>query len=222
MPKLYELIQREAPQVRLNMCTTVSEAETAIQLRDHSMDAVLHFERFDNQDLQYKVVIRHQPVIIARRDHPRIDGDTASKQKIMQEKLVRVAGTHGSSAVMAEDNEVFKFIARKTAMIVPSAMAQMAVVARSDLLAITSLQIARPFLQSFALKVLPNPWNIEPIHAFMVWHRTAEGDAGGAWFRSKLHEAVRSLLQESECGGQRNRRAFNPVALIAMAAFSNP
>ncbi|QFY42384.1 hypothetical protein F6R98_06875 [Candidatus Methylospira mobilis] len=112
MPKFFELIQSETPKVRLNICALASKNETVVKLRDHILDAVLHHERYDNLDLQHEVVIRHQPVIIARRDHPRI-GDTASKQAVMQEKIVRVAGMHGSPGIVDDNDEAFQFVARK-------------------------------------------------------------------------------------------------------------
>jgi LysR family transcriptional activator for leuABCD operon len=195
LPVLYDLVQREAPHVRINLCAPVSSAETAIKLRDHTLDAVFLHERYDNPDLQYEVIIRHRPVIVVRRDHPRI-GDTASRQEIMQEKLVRVAGMRGNPSIIADRDEVFQFIASNTAVVVPSNMAQMAVVARSDLLGFTSLQTATPFMQSLALKALPIPWEVDPLPGLMVWHSSADRDAGGAWFRGKLKQAFQSLCPE--------------------------
>jgi len=195
LPVLFELIRREAPHVRLNMCMPVSETETTNMLRDHTLDAVVHFERYNNPDLQHEIISRNQPVIIARRDHPRI-GEAAGKQEIMQEEFVRVAGLHRSPSVVSDRDELYQFMARRTAIIVPNVMVQMSVVARSDLLGITSLQSTLPFMRAFAIKTLPSPWHIEPVPAFMVWHRSAESDAGGAWFRSKLKQAAASEWPE--------------------------
>jgi LysR family transcriptional regulator, transcriptional activator for leuABCD operon len=195
LPVLFESIRREAPQVRLNMCMPVSETETANMLRDHTLDAVVHFERYNNPDLQHEIIIRNQPVIIARRDHPRI-GDAPSKQEIMREEFARVAGLHRSPGVIAERDELLQFISSRTAIIVPNIMVLMSMVARSDLLAITSLQSTLPFMQAFALKTLPSPWPIDPVPAYMVWHRSADMDSGGAWFRSKLKEAAQSIWPE--------------------------
>ncbi|QFY41567.1 LysR family transcriptional regulator [Candidatus Methylospira mobilis] len=195
LPVLFELIRREAPQVRLNMSAPLSETEATTMLRDHALDAVVHFERYNNPDLRHEIVSRYPVVVIARKDHPRI-GETAGKQEIMQEEFVRVAGLHRSPGIVADRDELFQFMARKTAIVVPNVMVQMSVVARSDLLAITSLQSILPFQRAFALKTLPCPWAIDPVPMYQVWHRSADNDAGGTWFRNKLKEAAQSAWPE--------------------------
>ena len=196
LPVLFQSIRREAPQVRLNMCAPSSETETTNMLRDHALDAVVHYEKFPNPDLHHEIIQRNKPVLMARKNHPRLGDDAPGKQEMIQEEFVRVAGLHRSPGVVAERDELVRFMERRTAITVPNVMAMMAVVARSDLLAITSLQAILPFMEAFALKAYPSPWPIDPVPMYMVWHNSADTDVGGAWFRSKVKEAAQAAWPE--------------------------
>lgn len=68
-----------------------------------------------------------------------------------------------------------------------------AIVARSDLLAVLPLRVARIFAQTHRLRTLPLPFDIPRFEVRLHWHRRAETDRGHNWMRELLKKHLSVL-----------------------------
>jgi DNA-binding transcriptional LysR family regulator len=66
--------------------------------------------------------------------------------------------------------------------------------ANSDMIATLPSAVMRGSLAQWGLVELPTPFPIEPIGHSLYWARRLEGDAGVAWFRAQVQEALEPFV----------------------------
>ncbi|QFY43186.1 LysR family transcriptional regulator [Candidatus Methylospira mobilis] len=189
-PALYRNVNREAPNARLSIYSIDPEKEATAMLRDHSLDILVHYNKYADPGLMHELIYQHQPVIIARREHPRI-GEMFTPEQALQERFAIVFGHFPTLSVISEQENWFDQVYDRIALQVPNVMVLLLAVAQTDLLALTTQQIAHTFKNLFDIKCYPVPWQIERVPLYMIWHRSAQADPAHRWLREKVKESIR-------------------------------
>jgi LysR family transcriptional regulator, transcriptional activator for leuABCD operon len=190
-PALYQTLSCEAPNTSLSIYSITPEKEAAVMLRDHSLDLLVHYNQHDDTGLMHELIYQHQPVVIARQGHPRI-GDTFTPEQALQERFAMVLGHFPILGTTCEQEDWFDRVNEKVALQVPNVMVLLLSVAQTDLLALTTQQIAHTFKNMFDIKCYPIPWQIERVPLYMIWHRSAQADPAHKWLREKVKESIQN------------------------------
>jgi DNA-binding transcriptional LysR family regulator len=190
-PALHQAISQEAPDVRVSIHALASEKEAVAMLRDHSLDILVHHNKYADPSLAHDLIYQHQPVIVARAEHPRI-GETFTPEQALQERFAMVFGHFPQLGVIEEQEAWFDRINERIALQVPNVMVLLLTVAQTDLLALTTQQIAHTFKDLFNIKCYPVPWQTERVPLYMIWHRSAQKDPAHKWFREKVRDSVQT------------------------------
>jgi len=188
-PALFRNISREAPNVRLCIHSIEPEKDATAMLRDHSLDILVHYHKYADPGLAYELIYQHQPVILARKNHPRI-GETFSMEQVLEERFAMVSGHFPNMSINREQEDWFNQVNEKIALQLPNVMVMLLAVAQTDLLGLTTQHVAHTFKNLFNFKYYSVPWQVERIPLYMIWHRSAQMDPAHIWLRGKVKESV--------------------------------
>ncbi|QFY41309.1 LysR family transcriptional regulator [Candidatus Methylospira mobilis] len=188
---LYEIISTEAPNVRLTMRSIDPEKEAVALLRDNSLDILLHHCRFPGKGLAHEQIYQHQPVIIARKAHPRIR-DAFTREDALNERFAIVydAMPHGYIA-HPELDRWLDAVDERIMLKVPNFMTLLLIVAESDLLAFSTQQLVHRMMGRFEINSYAMPWQVARAPLYMIWQRNAQFDPGHRWLREKIKASIR-------------------------------
>jgi DNA-binding transcriptional LysR family regulator len=120
-------------------------------------------------------------VCVVRRDHPKVGKtlDRATFASLPHLVVSRdVEGTGPWDALLATHG-----LNRHIAMRVPYHLAAPFIVARSDLIMMTTLALARDASSMLPLKILRCPIQLPVLKVTMAWHERNQNDAAHQWFR---------------------------------------
>jgi LysR family transcriptional regulator, transcriptional activator for leuABCD operon len=190
-PALYQTVSHEAPNARLTIHAINPGKESTAMLRDHSLDILVHYHKYGDPGLMHELIYQHQPVIIARREHPRL-GAIFTPAQALQERFAMVYGHFPNLSAIPEREDWFEQVNERIALQVPNVMVLLLAVAQTDLLALTTRQIAHTFKDMFDITCYPIPWQIERVPLYMIWHRSAQADPAHKWFREKVKESIQT------------------------------
>lgn len=191
-PALYKIINRESLNTRLSIRSIDPEKEMTAMLREHSLDILIHYNKYADPSLIHEQVYQHQPVIIARKDHPRIK-EAFSLEQALEERFGVVFGPlPHANIIHPELDEWYDQINERIMLQVPNVMVLLMAVAQTDLLAFTTQQIAHTFMDRFNLKSYAIPWQVERVPLYMIWHRSSQLDPGHKWLRDKIKESIQT------------------------------
>jgi DNA-binding transcriptional LysR family regulator len=182
MPRLLDLLQREAPRVHLRVQPVDSEAlETLLE------SGYLDFAMGSFPSLSKR--IRRQPlwsviyVSVARVDHPRL-GARPSLKAFAAERhvLVSTAGT-GHAHQLAERAIEQMIPADKIVCRVPTFVAAAYLASRTDAVVTVPETMARELAGPLGLKLFPPPMKMPLIDVSQYWHERFHREPGSQWIR---------------------------------------
>lgn len=128
------------------------------------------------------------PVVVARRDHPRIRGrlDRATLEELGH--VVLVQALRGLAHV--EKDFIAQGVMRRIVYSVTKLWSVPAIVARTDLLAVLPRDFANEIAGSFGLAVHESPVPLSTQYFHMMWHEKSADDPGHKWLRETLLAAI--------------------------------
>jgi DNA-binding transcriptional LysR family regulator len=120
-------------------------------------------------------------VCVVRRDHPRV-GKTLDLETFAA--LPHLVVTRDPDEIGALDTALAaRGLRRHIAMRVPYHLAAPFIIARSDLIGITTLALARDAASLLPLKILRCPMPLPVLKVTMAWHERNQNDPAHRWFR---------------------------------------
>jgi DNA-binding transcriptional LysR family regulator len=214
---LYEMISTEAPNVRLTIRTIDPEKEAIALLRDNSLDILLHYCRLPGKGLMHEQIYQHQPVIIARKGHPRI-GHAFTREDALNERFAIVYNAMPHSYIAhCELDSWFDAVEERIMLKVPSFMALLLVVAESDLLAFTTQQLAHRMMERYEINSYAIPWQVARAPLYMIWQRNSQFDSGQRWLREKIKESIQETwIPPYDERGQEKQKGSSPGLFTQM------
>lgn len=192
-PHFVNAFRNAAPQARLVIRHVDPEEEIPQMLRDHRLDLAYHHFRLDDPMLEHVPASLHEIVMVVSNHHPRIR-ENPSLEDFLNERFVTV---HEPQVRVENDSlELERFIrqvAALTTLEVPSASQLPFYVQASDLVGLTSKNLARWMTQHYDIRFFTLPIPVPPIATYLVWHRERDQDATHRWFRETFQQTLKEV-----------------------------
>lgn len=123
-------------------------------------------------------------VIVARKDHPRIDGAVDLDTYLALDHIVASARPHGPGV---EDMALDRMgLTRRVAVRCQHAITAWQIVAASDMLFALPRSHAEVLDAIWPMQLIALPLQVEPGGRYVYWHQAAEADPGLAWLRAMI------------------------------------
>jgi DNA-binding transcriptional LysR family regulator len=182
--KLYERLAIEAPNTRLIIRTIDPESEIPQLLHESRLDLAIHYGQFPDTFLDEQVYEEDELVILARKDHPRIQ-DSPSLDACIRESFVNPYNL----LMKAKDealNDFLEIIKLITVLEVPNPLTGFETVRNTDLLALTNKKLANKVGDLFGLSQYKLPVNVPTLRSYLIWSKNSNKDPGHRWLLNQL------------------------------------
>jgi DNA-binding transcriptional LysR family regulator len=179
LPRAREMVAREGPSTSL----AVREPWPGMidALRDGTLDLIAGVALEPAAGLVRTKLFQDALVCIVRRDHPRVGKTLDLETFAALPHLLVTRDLDGAGPVDAA--LAAHGLERHVAMRVPYHLAAPFMVARSDLIVITTLALARDAASMLPLRILRCPIPLPVLKVTMAWHERNQNDAAHKWFR---------------------------------------
>ncbi|HLW23926.1 MAG TPA: LysR family transcriptional regulator [Steroidobacteraceae bacterium] len=185
LPKLLDLIAREAPGVNIQTVQVPPARMRSVALESGDVDlAVGHFEEFEGS-IHRQVLFEEHYVGIVRPDHPTIQS-TLSFQRFLQTPHLVYQPSGGGH--MSQENVLDRAfwaagVARRVAVRVAHTMGLTSIVSQTDLLVVVPHRLARACAALVDVKILDLPIDIPRFQIAQYWHDRFHIDPANRWLR---------------------------------------
>jgi DNA-binding transcriptional LysR family regulator len=189
LPAILERVSSEAPGIRINIELVSQGALSRLEYGDADlclcMDSLRLFDVRAFPDTLRSIRLRPVRWICAvDRNHPSV-GDTMTLEQYLA--LPHVFG-RPSGANVSIDQFVRRLLGvdLPVHITVPSLLHLPLVLAGTRLVATLPERIAAMFTATFPVKTFPLPFQTEPLHEILLWHKRNESDPAHAWLRNLI------------------------------------
>ncbi|HVT10336.1 MAG TPA: LysR family transcriptional regulator [Polyangia bacterium] len=190
LPRLLARLQREAPQVRLQV-RAFQEHVVPPDLARGDADLVLGFSRALPPGHHGTDLFADHFVFVARQGHPRVRGRITLATYT---KLAHVLVSHEPNARgIVDDALAQRGLSRQVVLRLSHFLLVPAVIAATDYVAALSEVVARGFARTLPLQVLKMPIDVGGGTVRMIWHDRTDASPPHAWFRGLVHEVGTAL-----------------------------
>jgi LysR family transcriptional regulator, nod-box dependent transcriptional activator len=196
LPAILERVSTEAPGIRINIELISQNALSRLEYGDADlclcMDSLRLFDVRAYPDTLRSIRLRPVRWICAvDRNHPTV-GDSITAEQYFS--LPHVFGLPNGSTVSSE-----QFVRRllgidlSVHITVPSLLHLPLVLPGTRLVATLPERVAQMFAATLAVKTFPLPFETEPLHEALLWHKRNDSDPAHAWFRDVIVRLSREM-----------------------------
>jgi DNA-binding transcriptional LysR family regulator len=185
LPKLLELISREAPAVNIHTVQVPAQRMRGVALESGDVDlAVGYFEEFEGS-IHQQVLFEEHYVGIVRTNHPTIRDTITFEQFLQTPHLVYQPSGGGHSSQDSVVDKAFwaAGVERRVAVRVAHTMGITSMVSNTDLLVVVPHRLARACVELVDVTVLELPIDIPKFNIAQYWHERFHTDPGNRWLR---------------------------------------
>jgi DNA-binding transcriptional LysR family regulator len=185
LPKLLDLISREAPSVNIHTVQVPPSRMRGVALESGDVDlAVGYFEEFEGS-IHQQVLFEEHYVGMVRANHPTIRETISFEQFLSTPHLVYgpSGGGHGSQDSVIDKAFWAAGVERRVAVRVTHTMGITSMVSNTDLLVVVPHRLARAFVALCDVTVLELPIDIPHFPIAQYWHDRFHTDPGNRWLR---------------------------------------
>jgi DNA-binding transcriptional LysR family regulator len=179
LPRARALVAKEGPSTSL----VVREPWPGMvdALRDGSLDLVAGADLPPAAGLIRTKLFQDELVCVVRRDHPQVAGAFDLKTFAALPHLLVTRDPEGTGPI--DVALATHGLQRHIAMRVPYHLAAPFIVARSDLIMMTTLALAKDAASMLPLRILRCPLPVPVLKVTMAWHERNQNDAANKWLR---------------------------------------
>lgn len=170
------------------------DPDIALQdLRSSKVDLIIDHSTSRDPAFVVESLYQDWPVVVCRKDHPRITGDTITKDAFLAEQhVVLQSRREGISFLELLTTEVVGPRQDKLEMHSVSGVTMMTV--KTDFIAILPKRFIEEWLEPLGLKSLPMPIEHKPIDVHMIYHRRNQNDPFHTEFRQRVRRSINTLI----------------------------
>jgi DNA-binding transcriptional LysR family regulator len=183
LPKLYDVLAREAPGISLEVLPKPADA-TIGRLLAGEVDLLTAVDPPEGRDLFNAPLVDETFVCVMRSGHPLAGGRLTLKRLLDYPHAVVTA--HGASAELVDRALAARGLRRRTPLSVPVFATAFAVLAGSDLVAILPEHFSRAQAGRFGLVLRKPPLAVPGYTLCIVWHQRTAHDPAHRWLRERL------------------------------------
>jgi DNA-binding transcriptional LysR family regulator len=167
------------------------DQDLALSLRRLDVDVLIDYVPLAQDYICTEQLAQERLVVIARADHPRINGGLSLEQYLAEEHVFLPPRSRERSQL--EQALGGKSLLRKKAAQVQNFSSMLPVVGATDYLAVMPSRMQKVFAGAFDIQCFDFPLQIDPIPIWMMWPKALDGDAAQQWFRAQLRHLVDTL-----------------------------
>ena len=186
LPRLLELISREAPNVNIHTAQVPPSRMRAVALESGDVDlAVGYFEEFEGS-IHCQVLFEEHYVGMVRTNHPTIRDSITFEQFLSTPHLVYQpsGGGHGCQEHAVDRAFWAAGVERRVAARVAYTMGISSMVSNTDLLVVVPSRLAKACAEMVEVTVLDLPIEILSFNVSQYWHERFHTDPGNRWLRT--------------------------------------
>lgn len=189
LPSLMDWLSRTSPGVRLRI-NRASQSQLLASLRDGSVDMALDYFPLRDPAIESVCVLTESLMVLARRDHPEISGDMSLKHYLALRHVVREH--RGNVNPMIDLSLAKRGLTRNVALTVPHFLSMPFIVQDSDLICTLPQRMAHLYAEQLQLKSYKVPLRMPNFPVYLLWHQSADRDAGHRWLREQIIAACKA------------------------------
>jgi DNA-binding transcriptional LysR family regulator len=185
LPKLLDLIAREAPSVNIHTVQVPPSRMRGVALESGDVDlAVGYFEEFEGS-IHQQVLFEEHYVGMVRANHPTIRETLSFEQFLTTPHLVYQPSGGGHSSQDSVVDKAFwsAGVERRVAVLVAHTMGLTSIVSNTDLLVVVPHRLALACVALVDVNVLELPIEIPGFSIAQYWHDRFHADPGNRWLR---------------------------------------
>jgi DNA-binding transcriptional LysR family regulator len=159
------------------------ESELAAGTLDLAIDVLLPL----SSDILHSRIMVDKTVVVARKDHPRIQGELDLETYLQQDHILASSRRRGPGL---EDFELSRLgLQRRIRLRCQHYFAACRVVSQSDLLLTMPERYAQVANRQFENQILPFPTELPPFDVYLYWHANVDGDPANRWLRDQVTQS---------------------------------
>jgi DNA-binding transcriptional LysR family regulator len=200
LPRLLELIAREAPKVSVHTTQVPASRLRGIALESGEVDlAVGYFEEFEGS-MHRQVLFEEHYVGMVRSGHPVIRDALTFEQFLHTPQLVYhpTGGGHGSQENYVDKAFWSAGVERRVAVRVAHAMGLTSIVSSTDLLVVVPSRLAAACETLTDVAIFDLPIDVPSFAIAQYWHDRFHGDPGNRWLRGMFVRLYGSQAGEAQ------------------------
>jgi DNA-binding transcriptional LysR family regulator len=190
LPRLLEWLSKVAPHVRIRIRPEPS-ALLKIALRDGEVDLALDYFALREAGYYSKSVLTETLLSLSRQNHPHVGEKLSLDSYLAQFHVVLAPRTDAMPMIDLALSK--RGLQRRIAVTVPHFLSMPVIVQSSDLICTLPRRMAHLYADHFHLKTHAVPLRIPRFPIYLIWHESAENDAGHRWFRNCLIDFCQRL-----------------------------
>lgn len=179
LPALEEVLQREAPGIRIESYFT-TRREVPEALANGEVNLAIDAPLIDDPHLEQEPLGRDRYACLLRRDHP------FTKKKLTIDDYLKLGHIHVSSRRQGPglvDTELNKLGLRRTIQTrVQHYLVAPLIAMRTDLVLTGPLML----LRRYDARILELPFDLPDLESHGYWHRSVTGDPAHGWLREQI------------------------------------
>ena len=190
LPPLMAQLAQQAPSVALN-ALQVGRRELESELAAGTLDAAIDILLPLSSDIRHMRLATDQTVVLARREHPQIQGALDRDTYLQQGHVLASSRRRGPGL---EDVELSRLgLQRQIRLRCQHYFAACRVVSQTDLLLTMPERLARVVNQQFGNQILPFPLEAVPaLDIYLYWHANVDNDPANMWLRGQIVQAMQA------------------------------
>lgn len=211
MPRIVELLRREAPRMQVDFGGTQNEREIFNELEAGSIDLVIGNWPMPRESLRFAPLLETDMVLVMRQDHPMADRPSLTLDEYLT--LDHVSPTpYISAEISPVDGRLAQLDKkRRIALTVPEFALVPSALARTDLVFTSSRPFAEQMAAMMPFALVDAPAEFDVMKFYMLWHERAHHSPCNRWLRG----LVRRVAGELNELGTLHSRKFEPSDIIA-------
>jgi DNA-binding transcriptional LysR family regulator len=182
MPRLWEKLHRDAPQVQIKIVPLSSDA--AQSLESGAVDMALGYMPQLDTGFYQQLLFAQKFVCMVARDHPRIQ-KRLSLARFQAENHARI--TLSGLAPLIVDAEIARQgLRRRVALDIPNFLGASFIVEHTDLIITIPQRLAEVLMGRGAFRIFPTPFAVPGYEVKLYWHERFHHDEGSRWLRGVI------------------------------------
>lgn len=165
-----------------------TEEETFLLLSLQKVDLAIDIALLHSASYSSKFFYQDEAFVIARKNHPRIQGNIDLKTYYSEKHIVirmKRIKSHVLS-YLTQDSINNRVVSCESSSI----FSLMGLVSKTDLIGVSSKLMMDEYQHTLQLQRFPLPFSYKPINYHMVWHNRNERQSAQVWLREKLENLL--------------------------------
>jgi|WetSurSiteA1Bulk_404760.scaffolds.fasta_scaffold27489_1 LysR family transcriptional regulator, nod-box dependent transcriptional activator len=180
MPELIRRMREEAPNVKLNVMQV--DHNHLVELEEGETDLVILPEGYFQNNYPKELLFKETYSCIAWSKNPKIGNSISTEQYFNSKHAVtQFRYVKHIDLILKE-----RGLTRDVGVAVPMFSSLAYVIVGTDLIATVQTGVAKLLAKSLPLKVMPLPFEVQPILEHMIYHPSQEFNQANVWFRELL------------------------------------